>query len=140
MHEADCSIIGGHSVADEEIKFGYAVTGAIHPTRIKANAGARPGDALVFTKRIGTGVIATALKRGMRVQLVPLLTFAATDRAPVRIFRPPIMRQANKSLRWFAFLVLMIAPSVISAQHRFFTIEGGASGTQLHIATCLFRQ
>src|SRR5271157_4724532 len=65
MREAACSILGGHSIADDEIKFGYAVTGTIHPDRVKANAGARAGDALVFTKRIGTGVIATALKRGI---------------------------------------------------------------------------
>jgi selenide,water dikinase len=65
VHEAECAILGGHSVADNEIKFGYAVTGLIHPDRIKTNAGARPGDVLVFTKRIGTGVISTALKRGM---------------------------------------------------------------------------
>ena len=65
MREADCSILGGHSVADDEIKFGYAVTGTVHPDRVKANAGARAGDAIVLTKRIGTGVIATALKRGI---------------------------------------------------------------------------
>src|SRR2546421_1133815 len=65
IHEADCVILGGHSIADDEIKFGYSVTGSIHPDRIKTNAGARPGDALVFTKRIGTGVISTALKRGI---------------------------------------------------------------------------
>ena len=65
MREAGCSILGGHSVADDEIKFGYAVTGTIHPDRIKTNAGARPGDTLVFTKRLGTGVISTALKRGI---------------------------------------------------------------------------
>jgi len=65
MREADCAVVGGHSVADDEIKFGYAVTGTIHPARVKANAGARAGDALVFTKRLGTGVISTALKRGM---------------------------------------------------------------------------
>jgi len=64
MHEAGCAIVGGHSIADDEIKFGYAVTGTVHPARVRANAGARPGDALVFTKRIGTGVVATALKRG----------------------------------------------------------------------------
>ena len=64
MREAGCSILGGHSVADDEIKFGYAVTGLVHPDRVKANAGARAGDALVFTKAIGTGVIGTALKRG----------------------------------------------------------------------------
>jgi selenide,water dikinase len=65
MREADCALIGGHSIADDEIKFGYAVTGTVHPGRIKANAGAQPGDALVFTKGLGTGVIATALKRGI---------------------------------------------------------------------------
>jgi selenide,water dikinase len=65
MREADCAIVGGHSVADDEIKFGYAVTGTIHPARVKPNAGARAGDALVFTKRLGTGVISTALKQGV---------------------------------------------------------------------------
>ena len=65
LHEADCALLGGHSVKDPEIKFGYSVTGTIHPDRIKTNAGARPGDALVFTKRLGTGVIATALKQGI---------------------------------------------------------------------------
>ena len=65
IHEAGCTLLGGHSIRDEEVKFGYAVTGTIHPDRIKSNAGARPGDALVFTKRLGTGVIATALKKGI---------------------------------------------------------------------------
>ena len=65
MREAGCSILGGHSVNDEEIKFGYAVTGTVHPERVKANAGARPDDVLILTKQIGTGVISTALKRGI---------------------------------------------------------------------------
>jgi selenide, water dikinase len=65
IHEADCALLGGHSVQDNEVKFGYAVTGLIHPDAIKTNAGAQAGDALVFTKRLGTGVIATALKRGI---------------------------------------------------------------------------
>lgn len=64
MKEAGCLILGGHSVADAEPKFGYAVTGTVSPSRVLANAGGRPGDALVFTKAIGTGVISTALKRG----------------------------------------------------------------------------
>jgi selenide,water dikinase len=64
MHEAACSILGGHSVADDEIKFGYSVTGLVHPDRVTANAGAKPDDALMFTKALGTGVIGTALKRG----------------------------------------------------------------------------
>ena len=65
MAAAGCAILGGHSIADDEIKFGYAVTGRVHPQRIWANSTARAGDALVFTKRLGTGVIATALKRGI---------------------------------------------------------------------------
>jgi selenide,water dikinase len=65
MREAGCAVLGGHSVNDPEIKFGYAVTGLIHPRQIKANAGACSGDALIFTKAIGTGVIGTALKRGI---------------------------------------------------------------------------
>jgi selenide,water dikinase len=65
MREAGCSILGGHSVNDEEVKFGYSVTGLVHPDRVKANSGARAGDTLVFTKRLGTGVIGTALKRGI---------------------------------------------------------------------------
>lgn len=65
MEEAGCAVIGGHSVSDEEIKFGYAVTGLIHPSRIWTNAGAQPGDALLLSKPLGTGVISTALKRGV---------------------------------------------------------------------------
>jgi selenide,water dikinase len=65
IHEAGAVILGGHSVNDPEIKFGYAITGTIHPDRIKTNAAARPGDILIFTKKIGTGVISTALKRGI---------------------------------------------------------------------------
>ena len=65
MREASCVVLGGHSIADDEIKFGYAVTGTIDPKRVKPNSGAMAGDALVFTKRLGTGVIATALKRGL---------------------------------------------------------------------------
>jgi selenide,water dikinase len=65
MREAGCAVLGGHSVNDPEIKFGYSVTGTIHPDRIKANSGAQPGDALIFTKALGTGVIGTALKRGI---------------------------------------------------------------------------
>jgi selenide, water dikinase len=65
MQEAGCAVIGGHSIGDEEIKFGYAVTGLIDPKRLWANGGARPGDRLVLTKPLGTGIIATALKEQM---------------------------------------------------------------------------
>jgi selenide,water dikinase len=64
MIEAGCTVIGGHSIRDEETKFGYAVTGLVHPKKVLANSGAQPGDALLFTKGIGTGVISTAIKKG----------------------------------------------------------------------------
>ncbi len=64
MMEAGCTIVGGHSIRDEEIKFGYAVTGTVHPARVLANSGARAGDRLLLTKALGTGVISTAIKRG----------------------------------------------------------------------------
>lgn len=63
MVEANCTVVGGHSIRDEEIKFGYAVTGTIHPQHIWKNFGALPGDVLILTKPIGTGVISTALKQ-----------------------------------------------------------------------------
>ena len=64
MIEAGCTVIGGHSIRDEETKFGYSVTGLIHPKKVLANAGAKPGDKLLLTKALGTGVISTAIKKG----------------------------------------------------------------------------
>jgi selenide,water dikinase len=64
MMEAGCVVIGGHSVRDPEIKFGYAVTGTIHPEHVWTNSGAQVGDTLILTKGLGTGVISTAIKRG----------------------------------------------------------------------------
>ena len=68
MIEAGCTVIGGHSIRDEETKFGYAVTGMVHPKKVLANSGAKPGDALVLTKALGTGVISTAIKNGKAQQ------------------------------------------------------------------------
>lgn len=64
MNEAGVVVIGGHSVDDKEMKFGYAVTGVIDPNKVVTNAGAKPGDVLILTKPIGTGAINTAVKRG----------------------------------------------------------------------------
>ncbi len=63
MREAEVSIIGGHSVADPELKLGYAVTGTAAPDRIYRNCDARPGDVLLLTKPLGTGLVSTAIKR-----------------------------------------------------------------------------
>ena len=68
MIEASCTVIGGHSIRDEETKFGYSVTGLIDPSRIFTNGGAQPGDRLLFTKSLGTGVISTAIKQGTAKQ------------------------------------------------------------------------
>jgi len=68
MIEAGCTVVGGHSIRDEETKFGYSVTGVIHPKRVLANQGAQPGDRLLFTKALGTGVISTAIKKGVAKQ------------------------------------------------------------------------
>jgi len=64
MREAGVLLVGGHSVEDREIKYGLAVTGTIHPDRVLFNRGARPGDKLILTKPLGTGIISTALKSG----------------------------------------------------------------------------
>ena len=63
--QAGVAILGGHTIKDAEPKYGMAVVGTIAPSRIVTNAGARPGDVLALTKPLGTGVLATALKRGL---------------------------------------------------------------------------
>jgi selenide, water dikinase len=62
LREAGVALLGGHTVQDPEIKFGYAVTGAIDPARVLTNAGAKPGDVLFLTKPLGTGIVGTAIK------------------------------------------------------------------------------
>jgi selenide,water dikinase len=62
LREAGVALLGGHTVQDDEIKFGYAVTGAVDSARVLTNGGARPGDALLLTKPLGTGVVGTAIK------------------------------------------------------------------------------
>ena len=64
LREAGVALLGGHTVQDREIKFGYAVTGAVDPKRILTNAGAKPGDRLILTKPLGTGFVGTAIKFG----------------------------------------------------------------------------
>lgn len=65
IHEAGVTLLGGHSVEDQELKYGLSVTGVIHPQKVVLNAGARAGDRLILTKPLGTGIINTALKGGL---------------------------------------------------------------------------
>jgi selenide,water dikinase len=64
LREAGVALLGGHTVQDREIKFGYAVTGAVDPKRILTNTNAKPGDRLILTKPLGTGIVGTAIKFG----------------------------------------------------------------------------
>jgi selenide,water dikinase len=65
LEQAGALLVGGHSVEDPELKYGLSVTGTVHPNRVVKNAGARPGDRLILTKPLGTGVLATAIKGGL---------------------------------------------------------------------------
>ena len=84
LREAGVALLGGHTVQDREIKFGYSVTGAVDPKRILTNAGAKAGDRLILTKPLGTGIVGTAIKFG---------------RAPERVMEHAVasMRTLNKA-------------------------------------------
>ncbi len=92
LEEAGVALLGGHTVQDTEIKFGYAVTGEVAPSRIWANAGARPGDVLILTKALGTGIACTALKFNRApeslvadaIQAMSMLNRAATESLQTR--------------------------------------------------------
>ena len=85
MNEAGVVVIGGHSVDDKEMKFGYSVTGLINPNKVISNAGARPGDVLILTKPIGTGAINTAVKHGkarIETESAAIATMTASSAVP----------------------------------------------------------
>ena len=82
--EAGVSVVGGHSIDDAEPKVGYAVAGLVHPDRVWKNVGARPGDALILTKPLGTGIISTAIKQAKAAPAtveVAIRTMATLNRA-----------------------------------------------------------
>jgi selenide,water dikinase len=88
IREAGALLVGGHSVEDAELKYGLSVTGLVHPQRVLRNGGAEPGDVLVLTKPLGTGILSTAIKGGLagtatERQLVALLT--TLNRLPMEI-------------------------------------------------------
>jgi len=88
IREAGALLVGGHSIEDAELKYGLSVTGLVHPARVLRNSGARPGDVLLLTKPLGTGILSTAIKGGLTEaeterQLVELL--ATLNRMPMDI-------------------------------------------------------
>jgi len=80
LKEANCVLLGGHTIADDEPKYGLAVTGTVHPDDLVTNAGATPGDVLILTKPLGSGVVATGIKRGLVDDVVadPVIDAMAT--------------------------------------------------------------
>ncbi len=80
LRDAGVALLGGHTVRDREIKFGYAVTGAVDPAKMWTNAGARPGDVLFLTKPIGTGIVGTAIKFGRAPEAVVAQAVASMRR------------------------------------------------------------
>jgi len=90
MNEAKCTVIGGHSIRNDDIQFGYAVTGVINPNGIWRNVGAQTNDALLLTKPLGTGVISTAIKkdRASRVSMdAAIASMSQLNRAAAEALR-----------------------------------------------------
>ena len=100
MMEAGCTIIGGHSIRDDETKFGYSVTGLIDPRRVLKNGGAQPGDRLILTKALGTGVISTAIKKGVaRESWIDAAVVAMTtlNKAAAEVITSSVVRRASSA-------------------------------------------
>ena len=95
MNAEGVVVIGGHSVDDQEMKFGYAVTGIIHPKNVITNAGAMPGDVLLLTKPIGTGAINTAIKKGIASKEAEQAAIAAMTRSSSQASK--VMQELNAS-------------------------------------------
>jgi selenide,water dikinase len=109
LQEAGVALLGGHTVRDNEVKFGYAVTGSVDPARILANAGAKPGDVLLLTKAIGTGIIGTAIKAGRAPDAVVeaairTMTQLNRDAADVMARMPPDAIHACTDITGFGLL------------------------------------
>ena len=93
--EARCVLLGGHSVRDPEIKFGYAITGLVEVDQMMTNAAGRPGDVLVLTKPLGTGIVATALKAGR----APEAAVAAATQSMAQLNRIPSVIAIRNGVR-----------------------------------------
>ena len=109
LREAGVALLGGHTVQDEEIKFGYAITGDVDPDRIWSNAGARAGDALILTKPLGTGVVATAIKferapRAVAEAAIASMSALNRDAAAVLAGLPPADIHACTDITGFGLI------------------------------------
>ena len=126
MNAEGVVVIGGHSVDDQEMKFGYAVTGTIHPDRVVANAGARPGDVLVLTKPIGTGAINTAVKNGKARESTVAAAIEAMTTSAAKASRAMVRLGANACTDVTGFGLLGHAFEMAKASDVTFIVESEA--------------
>jgi selenide,water dikinase len=123
VEEAGAVVVGGHSIKDQELKYGIAVTGIIDPNKVIANSGAKPGDRLYLTKALGTGIISTGIKRNM---VGPELTQTVTD----------LMAQLNRTASELMFKHAAHAATDITGfgliGHAFEMAEGSRVTIRLH--------
>ena len=129
LREAGVVLLGGHTVQDREIKFGYAVTGAVDPAGIWSNAGARPGDVLLVTKPIGTGIVTTALRnaRAPEAALAAVVTSMKTLNGPAAdLVRGAAGREVHAVTDITGFGLLGHATEMAQASRRTFRLRAGA--------------
>lgn len=127
MNEADVLLVGGHSVDDREIKYGLSVTGIVHPDRVIRNRGARPGDRLILTKPLGTGIANTALKANMAPEALveaSIRTMASLNRAAAEAMAETPGVHACTDITGFGFL-----------GHAAEMVEDGDVGFRIHASS-----
>jgi len=126
MQEAGVLLVGGHSVEDDELKYGLAVTGVIHPDKVLFNRGGRVGDKVILTKPLGTGIVSTALKGGLADEALvekstKYMTTLNKEAAELMVAMPDI--HACTDITGFGFL-----------GHACEMVEGSGVGMQIHAA------
>jgi len=127
--QAGVSILGGHTIKDAEPKYGMAVTGTVHPDRIVTNAGARPGDLLLLTKPIGTGILSTALKRGAIDEAAMAPAIEQMTRLNFRASEAMIANEAHAATDVTGFGLLGHAREMARASHVALAIDADAVPT-----------
>ena len=129
LREAGVALLGGHTVRDNEIKFGYAITGEIDPTRVWTNAGAKPGDAIFLTKAIGTGIVGTAIKAGRAPEAVvsaAVRSMVLLNRGAAEALRALPAGCVNACTDVTGFGLIGHASEVAAASHVRLQIDAGA--------------
>ena len=123
VHEAGAVIVGGHTITDEEVKYGLSVTGRVHPNRMLTNAAAEPGDVLVLTKSLGTGLVATAGKKGMASERAVAGMIASMETLNAGAARAAIAAGARCATDVTGFGLLGHASHIARASHLSLTID-----------------